>query len=324
MIRILLIRHAAYGKPGAGRASKDMPLSPEGQKQTRSLAANLTRLEAVPDLVLTSAYEHSQEMARLLSGELGIAAEPAPLAALTPHDKTSTLEDALFQARQIAAQLGGRGTVALVGHEGRLSNLLARLTGRRYRPFLVHAEVVSVTGPSWLDLLRGRGEVEFRYPVVDYQEAELRPKIVSKMTVSTFLAGFTFTALMLLLQLGVDSFWRLLAALLLIAALVLFLAAIYIYDRLSMPEGLWIQSGLDGSAEVAPGPPDAVREYGPLYFYMIATWGRFFTPAVWCLILGFLALLVASGNRVLMAAAPRLVLLGLVLYETFKPRLGVD
>ena len=51
---------------------------------------------------------------------------------------------------------------------------------------------MGVRGDSFEALLKGCGKIDLRFPVVDHQEAELRPKVQSKMTVATFLAGFVF------------------------------------------------------------------------------------------------------------------------------------
>ena len=87
-----------------------------------------------------------------------------------------------------------RPLLALIGHEGRLSNLLTELAGARHRPF-PEAGAVCVAAGSVQDLLRGDGRVEFRLPVADHQEAELRAKVDSKKTVAALLAGFVLSAL---------------------------------------------------------------------------------------------------------------------------------
>jgi hypothetical protein len=82
--------------------------------------------------------------------------------------------------------------------------------------------------------------VDFRYPVVDHQEAALRQKVQSKMTVATFLAGFVSAALVALILTNDFGTWRQVAAVLLTLALGLFVATVYIYDELSMPDGFWL------------------------------------------------------------------------------------
>ena len=67
------------------------------------------------------------------------------------------------------------------------------LTGKRLRP-LNRLDVVCVEADSRADLLLGCAKVVRRLPVVAYEEETLRPKVNSKMTAATFLAGFTATA----------------------------------------------------------------------------------------------------------------------------------
>src|SRR5204862_4300420 len=82
--------------------------------------------------------------------------------------------------------------------------------------------------------------LEFRSGSLAASEEFLRPKVQTKMTVATLLAGFTFTALIELLLGQNLSAYRISASVLLVVALSLFIACVYIYDRLSMPEGLWV------------------------------------------------------------------------------------
>jgi hypothetical protein len=130
--------------------------------------------------------------------------------------------------------------ILIVGHEGRLSDLLTDLTGQRSLPFS-HGEVVCVAGTCLTDLVAGRGEIRFRYPTYDHQEEPLRSKVQSKMTISTFLAGFVFTAPSALLLLTPDR-WaveQVVAVVSLTMSLALFVACVYIYDQLGMPSGFW-------------------------------------------------------------------------------------
>jgi hypothetical protein len=92
-----------------------------------------------------------------------------------------------------------RVTIMLVGHEERLSDLVTQLTGSRRAPLLPAAAVaIEDDDPSRLHTARGR--IHFRYPVVDHQETELRPKVQSKMAVASFLAGFVSAALVTVLS----------------------------------------------------------------------------------------------------------------------------
>src|SRR5690348_14472188 len=84
-------------------------------------------------------------------------------------------------------------------------------------PFHRYAALARSTSPSKAfvqkiysseqrSLLGQRTKIECRTPITDYQEGELRSKVQSKMTVSTFLAGFVFTVLANLLMVSGANF----------------------------------------------------------------------------------------------------------------------
>ena len=87
---------------------------------------------------------------------------------------------------------------------------LAVTTGAKYRSGWLHAEAVMVEVGELSDIGRKDGTRSLRFsgsvpePDMD-KEATLQPKIESKMQVSTFLAGFTFTAL--ITALTQDGYW---------------------------------------------------------------------------------------------------------------------
>ena len=90
-------------------------------------------------------------------------------------------------------------TWVLIGHHPRLSQFLARVTGTRQRPLgHLHAVCVSAIDPTQLRL--GRGQIEWRYPILDVEGDKLGPKLKSKMVVGALLAGFDFTALLELVK----------------------------------------------------------------------------------------------------------------------------
>ena len=232
---IVLIRHGVRD-----RARDNGALSEHGQHQARVLAQALALRGVVPSLVLTSKHTHAEETARLILQQFNLSPSLVPLPALTPTAGPGELDEMLRQSwAEAGVWQSPASCVFVVGHEGRLSNLLTEMTGRRWHP-LGHGSAVCIRASSVEDLLAGRGSVQFRYPTVDYQEDALRAKINSKMTVATFLSGFVFTALSALL-LGADEWpWhRLVASMALTAALVLFVASVYIYDQLGMPAGFW-------------------------------------------------------------------------------------
>jgi hypothetical protein len=211
------------------------------------------------------------------------------------------------------------------------------------------------------DLASGRGCVRYRYPTVDHQEEPIRAKINSKMTVSTFLAGFVFTALsaVLLLPLNTWPLHRVIATSALTAALVMLIATVYIYDQLGTPAGFWTDAdkprlfwrGLyrlrearlerlwakrrkaapkwltdEEKARWADDHPIMYRPLndGPAYWLMVRTSRFIFTPGVVLALVGFVSLLIGTGDRRVMIFG----LVGLVTAGVYcllsRPNLGAD
>jgi hypothetical protein len=206
--------------------------------------------------------------------------------------------------------------------------LLTCLTSKRPRPFN-RAEAVCVTAHSLSDLLGGQGQIAFRIPVVDYQEDKLRDKIHSKMSVSTFLAGFTFTALIELLKEPQQlNRYRMAAAICLTWALALFVAAVYMYDRLGMPEGFWAYGDRPKLQRMLQRSRSSkfekdLRNHGPLYAYMVWTWKRVFTPAVAIALFGFIMILLSTWGIVIWGGLIALTVV-ILYYFIARPLLGTD
>jgi phosphohistidine phosphatase SixA len=336
-VRFVLVRHADRHW---GANDEETLLTEAGREQVRNLADSFVRLGVIPGIYLTSRFKHAQETATILAERISGIPSPriCPVCTLTPHSPGFSLEVLLDEADAMQADLSGKNVIVLVGHEPRLSQLLARVMAKRGRP-IAKAEAVCVQAVSLCDFLRGKGTLEFRLPIVDYQEEQLRPKVTSKTGVSTFLAGFTFAALVELLKGGnlqcptvfstiEDCAGVLLGAatIALTAALALFIAAVYMYDRLSMPEGLW--SSEDRPRGAVPWRGKAFEQHlqanGVLYALMIWTWNRVFSPAVVFALIGFVAILIGTGNWWLIGGG--LLALGTVAayYYWYRPRLGVD
>src|SRR5205085_22988 len=146
-----------------------------------------------------------------------------------------------FEAILEAIRGTGKEVIAIVGHEPRLGQLYTRLTGERSRP-LAQGEVICLEADKFDEFLFGKGHLAFRWPFLNHGEEKLREKVHSKVEVSTFLAGFNFAVLVELLKhestKNMNAF-QITALLLFTVSLALFVAAIYMYDRLGMPEGFW-------------------------------------------------------------------------------------
>lgn len=346
-MELLLVRH---GSRSHDPAQSDPELTGHGRHQIHTLARALRLREARIDCYLSSESHQAQETACVLQQELGGARTPVfRLAGLTPDSGPGDVATIIEQALAVVPELSRLSTIVLVGHEGRLSDLVTELTGTRIRP-LAHGEVVFVRADSLADCIGGTAELHARYPAFDHLEGPLQSKVQSKMTVSTFLAGFVFTALSGLLLLTPEG-WTLeqvIAVVALASSLALFIACVYIYDQLGMPSGFWtdarrprLWARLYGRAERrreerwhatedavgAERADEDVRPWlqdGPRYHLMLRTSRLVFTPATWLALIGFLALIKGTGDlRIGIGAVIGMLIAGGFALSR-RPHLGAD
>lgn len=314
-------------------------------------------------------------------GPADLSEERDPLDAILEEVESPELEGGPLQ-------LDGDQLIAFVGHEPRLSQLLTRLTSQRSRPFR-HAEAVCLEDGELAQLLKGKARVDHRMPVTANWEDQLAGKIQSKMTVATFLAGFNFAALFELLKdggnnpltlirpeqinwratLGLFSLFdslrylRTWAVLFLTLSLGLFVATVYMYDRLLMPVGFWVDQERRVGGRKRWGhrlyeavfklqlpdefyarllrfeSPDGIYKRfwgeweasnyknGPLYSYMVWVWLRVFNVAVFFAFLGFVAVFLDAynGRRLWIFLLGMLSLLAVREWHRLtRPKLGVD
>jgi phosphohistidine phosphatase SixA len=341
-MRVMLIRHAS--------TEDGDDLSARGRGETRALAAQLRRLQAVPSVICTSSSGDAQETARVLRGELGLPEHPAyVLDALTPPSGQHWFAKLLDELERVDSE----DTVAIVGNEPRLNLIVAESTGSRSRP-LARAEAISIAGEDLLQYRRGEAEVEFRTGLKGEPEDVLRDKLHSKTAVTTLLAGFTFAGLVEVLTGGALSGLEAAAAVLLTLSLGLLVACIYVYDQLALPAGFWSaaersigkESGLrprllrpletfghrfrmwtSGRAERRRAGfvfLQAFRNHGVVYSYMVWTWTWIFTPAVVAGLAGFVLLLVATERTLVILGGIAALAFAVGLYLAVRPRLGTD
>jgi phosphohistidine phosphatase SixA len=334
-MRIFLIRHGEREHTNGGDRRRS--LTTQGREQVEKRRRDLARLDLHPTLILTSQHVHARETADILaSGGGGDSQVPVIcLKALTSPTRDETppppgnIEQIADEALAGQSDLQSIDEVAFVGHEPYLGQLVTRLTGARCRP-LERCELVCLCAPSFAEFLRGKAQIEFRYPVNDFQEEALREKVQSKMSISTFLAGFAFSALTLLLAVEANasfSIWQIASIVCLAAALALFVASVYAYDRLSMPPGFWAYDDRSSAPFFRFGRAkfdENVKYHGILYAHMVWTWQFVFTPAVLLGLAGFIALLIQTGNWGLVIGSTAAIVLGYVYYWLERPRLGVD
>jgi phosphohistidine phosphatase SixA len=322
MVTIYLIRHASrvFTTP-----DQDSSLSDKGKSDCLEIKSFLSSAGIQTKLVLTSLFNHALETASIISCDW--QTKTLQLGALTPNNEKWMLEDIIKECNAKDNRIMDEEKVMIIGHEGRLSKLLTQLTTERYRP-LQKLEIVAVQADNWNLLRLGKGVIVFRYPVYNFQEEALRSKVQSKMQVATFLAGFTFTTLsMLALSKDFTSEWLVLGTCFLVLSLFLFICAIYIYDRLSMPCGFWLEEERETRKSFHTKTfTQNLEQHGPLYAYMIRTWNIFFTPAVIASMAGFLICLFAGNNFAVGLATVSLLLFGVIYfyYSMMKPKLGID
>jgi phosphohistidine phosphatase SixA len=340
-MRMILIRHGTYEHRGV--EEPNAPLSPAGREHVKRLAAALGQLETVPSVCLTSPKLHARQTGVMLTVALGCR----PPVALDALGRTTGALDLFREAKERGMAFSSSDAVVIVGHEPALGQLTMNLTAGRQRP-LHCAEAVCLVADDPVEFLKGKARIDFRYPAVDYQEASLREKIRSKAHIATFLAGFTFSVLIeLLLSSDPRSGLRIAAIVSLTLALALFVASVYVYDTLGMPEGYWLSSRrsrleavfLRALGKQSPRmplvrrardepeherPDQAFRRHGPLYVYMISTWSIVFTPAVLLALSGFIALVVDTNDWKIQLGVAGSLIAGGVLYWLVRPDLGVD
>jgi phosphohistidine phosphatase len=122
-MRLLIIRHAIAVERGSpGFSDEERPLTPDGEEKFREAAAGLARLVDRPDALLTSPLLRAKQTAALAAEAWG-RIEPK---------QTDALAGGSFEEQaRVLDRLAGDATVAVVGHEPHVSELLARLLGSR-------------------------------------------------------------------------------------------------------------------------------------------------------------------------------------------------
>jgi phosphohistidine phosphatase SixA len=338
---IILVRHAEreHKKP-----EKEDGLSANGQETAKETLKRLLRQRETAALrpfttVFSSQYQAPRQTAQLLAE--GNKLEVRDLKCLEP-DCSDLSPKTLFDEADKRLAEGGdtaltsEAVLAVVGHEPSISRLLCQMTGKDSRR-LDRGEAVWIRGEDKQAFIAGKAELVYATRRENFAE-KLKDKIQTKMTVCTFLAGFTITALIEILKdpEAIIKTSRVAAAISFTAALGLFVAAVYVYDELSMPPEFW---GSDTGEK-----PSGRRQFGHdarlndnLYAYMVRAWRFLFTPAVCMSMIGFFALLFFNLRYPHLGMPPRAAVAALIsgctlglgiavlLYQRLRPRrLAVD
>ena len=140
---LLIIRHAiAVPRGTPGIADEDRPLTAEGELKFREAAKGLAALVDRPDTLLTSPWLRAKQTAAIAAAAWGHVEAKA-----TPALAGGSFE----QQAEVLARYPKDSTVAVVGHEPHVSELLARLLGSRNDDRLTFrkggAALVDVPGP---------------------------------------------------------------------------------------------------------------------------------------------------------------------------------
>lgn len=121
-MRLIVIRHATAVPRGTpGIPDEQRSLTAEGEEKFREAARGLARLYARPDALLTSPWLRAKQTAAIA----GAAWKVEPVEA-------SALAGGTFEEHAAAIdRFGADATVAVVGHEPYVSELVARLLGAK-------------------------------------------------------------------------------------------------------------------------------------------------------------------------------------------------
>ena len=128
LFHLYLVRHAVAEERGPAWPDDALrPLTDDGAKRWRRQAAGLARLDARPDVILTSPFTRARQTADLLAAAYAKKPKVLELPALQPGGKPRDVLRALEPEAR-------RASMALVGHEPGLGELAALLVGFRTPP----------------------------------------------------------------------------------------------------------------------------------------------------------------------------------------------
>jgi phosphohistidine phosphatase SixA len=220
--------------------------------------------------------------------------------------------------------------VLTIGHAPHLGWIAEKIL-RRPQP-IARAELLCIAiSDSRLDrLLRRDRWLMWAISTSDDQTMEaLKEKIESKKRLAEVLGGLIIAILGVLLGFLLDAEqlpWDIMvSAGLFFAALALYLATAYAYDRLLMPTRFWAEKAeIKDRRWLVQRPPSSATWV--LYQNMIRVWNWLFTPATWAVVLGLLVLAHAvfqPGWIVAVIVSLALLAFGWY-YRRFRPTLGTE
>ena len=120
-MRLLIIRHAvAVSRGTPGIADNERPLTPEGEERFARAARGLARFVPPPEVMLTSPLPRARRTAEIASEAWG---------GVDVQDEASLAGGSFTSLEKALSRYPDNASVAIVGHEPFLSELLAALVG---------------------------------------------------------------------------------------------------------------------------------------------------------------------------------------------------
>jgi phosphohistidine phosphatase len=120
-MQLIIIRHAiAVPRGTPGIPDGERPLTAEGESKFREAARGLARLVDRPDLLFTSPWLRAKQTAAIAAAAWG---------RLEPKEEPAFAGGSFDEQAAVLDACPRNATVAVVGHEPHVSELLARLLG---------------------------------------------------------------------------------------------------------------------------------------------------------------------------------------------------
>jgi phosphohistidine phosphatase SixA len=324
-MKLLFIRHGSRERK-AGVRDAAQPLKREGKAEVYRLSGVLTQVCDEPTKCFSSKYTHANDAARLLLDARGLhQLQVVELDSLTPGSALDGIGAFLGETQ---SHIKAGDVAMVVGHEPRLGQLIAEMTSTRIPP-ICRGGVVCVEAATLADITVGLGKVAWRWPVGDAGGVDLTEKLTSKMEVSGVLAGLTLATVAVLFA-AKPSALQVISALFLTLGAGLFVASLYIYDRLLMPAAF----------RPADGAGPSIGGNGVVHYHMVRAWERVFSPGLAAAVIGYVLMFAGIGadsSKPIPSSVlglvdtywPLLLCLAVVagvvlVYRALRPRLGVD
>ena len=120
-MQLIIIRHAiAVPRGTPGIPDEERALTPEGEQRFREAAKGLASLVGRPKALLTSPWLRAKQTAAIAAAAWG---------RLEPKETPALASGSFDEQAAVLDRYPGESTVAVVGHEPWVSELLARLLG---------------------------------------------------------------------------------------------------------------------------------------------------------------------------------------------------